>query len=168
MKNSLCLLLCLAQLSLLPTARAASVLNFAANIQNEELAEEAVTLLHCLADRSGTHWEFTGAATGDHWLKLEENQNRIVGSYFHEKTKTAVDLKVGEAEQTCAKFHPTEMPVIQPLAATEPTPDANFPAALESPPKNYWPWAIAFGAAALAGFIFWKANQHDHSALRMN
>lgn len=169
MRKGICLLLGLSQLCLVPHAEANSALNFAASIQNEELAEEAVTLLHCLADRSGTHWEFTGVANGDHWLKLEENQNRITGAYFRQGTKTAVDLKAGEAEETCAKFYPAQAPVIQPAAASEPAVlPPNFSPALESAPKNYWPWAIAFGAAALAGFILWKTNRQDHSALRMN
>lgn len=160
-------LICLALLFQTLTAQA-ETLQFAATVQNEDLAEEAITLLHCLSERSGASWEFTGVAGGNHWLKLEESGKELKGMYHRDANETPIVLKTGEAESVCQKFYAEAKAEIVPEKFPPRLDLPAFPANIDSPKKEYWPWALAFGAATVAGFFIWKSSRPEHRALQMN
>ncbi|MGE3262782.1 MAG: hypothetical protein AB7K68_13460 [Bacteriovoracia bacterium] len=163
MKKLICIALLFQSL-----AAKADTIQFAAAVQNEELAEEAITLLHCLSERSGVSWEFTGIAEGSHWLKLEESGKELRGMYHRGASETPIVLKIGEAESVCQKFYAETKAEIAPERFSPQLDLPALPANIESPKKEYWPWVLAFGAATVAGFFIWKSSQPDHRALQMN
>ncbi|MGZ3696067.1 MAG: hypothetical protein ACXWQO_18595 [Bdellovibrionota bacterium] len=143
----------------------AATLQFSASVQNEELAEESIALLHCLVERSGDSWEFTGDASGPHWLRVKEEGAQVRVRYFHENREMESTLKAGQAEEQCAKLLPSLTPPPA-LSAFSNTP--NLEIIPESKSHNYWPWAVAAGAAVAAGFFIWRSSGPDHRALQMN
>jgi hypothetical protein len=141
-------------------------LQFAANVQNEDLAEEAVHLLHCLSERSGAPWEFTGEISGDHWLRVNEKEKSVHASYRHEGMQTEFDLPLGGAESACEKIFPDRAISEK---APEPVNLGNLSVPTRSERKTaYRAWAAAFAGAGVLGFLIWKSRQPDHRALVMN
>src|SRR5688500_3871248 len=125
----LCFILALA-LALVDARADAETLRLAASVDNEELAEETVSLLHCLSERKEVPWEFTGEASGSHWLKVREKaNNKLSGTYHSGKEEAAFEMKSGEAEAVCERLAPEteKIGLAPPLAA-----EAAFPEILVS------------------------------------
>lgn len=166
MKKSLCRLLAL--LTFLPTpASAAERLRFAPVIQDEALAETAIDLLRCLATRAGVEWEYSGVASGQHWLRVEERSGRLGGVYHNGAKETPFSLGRHEAEGTCETLADAG-PVSLAPAPAEPVADLpDLPQATR--PRSYWAWGAATaGVALVAGFLIWRGKQPDHRTVRMD
>jgi hypothetical protein len=146
------------------TANAES-LKFAATVNNEELAEEAITLLHCLAEKTDGGWEFTGEISGSHWLKVKEAGSALSGIYHSGKEETSFKMKAGEAESTCARLIPAEEKI---SLAPPPSDSALQTRILTEDKKSYLPWALGIGVAAVIGFIILGHSGPDHRAMQMN
>lgn len=157
----LCLLLCFA---ISTQAHAGEILRFDARIQNEGLAEEAIALLHCLAERSGSGWEFSGNK-GTHWLELSERSGAMTGTYHSEGKSREIALRAGEAEQACDSLIPAakkETPTLPVEGVMDLEPDADTPET-----RPYLKWA-AISAALLGGFLLWRASRGpDYRSLEM-
>jgi hypothetical protein len=140
-------------------------LSFVAQVENENLAEDAILLAHCLADRTDRPWEFNGELRGTHWLKVEERNHVLSGIYRDGKQETAFELKPGESDAVCDKLAPGKTAEISSAQAlrTEPS----LPVVASDPPTKTWLW-VGVGAAAVAGFLFWKSRQPTYSSIQMN
>lgn len=144
----------------------AETLQFAASIQNEDLAEESILLLHCLAERSGSAWEFSGEASGSHWLELKEKGSAAEGKYHHGKDEAPVRLRVGQAENLCGEIFPDTPP--ESLAPVTPSPALpNFGAISASPKASYWPWALGAAAVVTVGYALLHSRDR-HQGFTMN
>lgn len=160
--------LTLALLQCLPAQAAPGTLQFAASIQDENLAEEAIQLLHCLSERSGAGWEFATQVKGKHWLKAEEKGGALRITYSLAGKEQSLALHEGDSEAACDELFPEQESVLADLA---PAPaEAGLPFSLEAEKtgKPAWPWIAAVGAAAVAGFFIWKGRQPEHRSLLMN
>lgn len=140
----------------------AEILRFHPNIQNEALAEEAIELLHCLSEKSGSSWEFNGNAGGTHRLELREESNELRGKYHKEKESYPIALTQGSASDVCAKIYPISAPE-SPLSEEAMLPDHEP----ETPAK--FPWKLAGAASAVLGaFLLWKLSRGpEHRSFRM-
>lgn len=133
-------------------------IRFLAMVESEALAEEAILLLHCLAARADTSWEFSGEASGQHWLKVQEKNKILEGTYKRGASTTGFELRAGESDQACDKLEPT---------ASKPEPAHALSPALstmqdepEAGPTRTWLWVGLGAAAAVAGFFYWKSKQN--------
>jgi hypothetical protein len=156
----LCLIL--ACLFIQQSAKAES-LQFAASINNEELAEEAIDLLRCVSERKNVTWEFSVEITGTHWLKVREENNSIRGIYHAASNEIPFVMKVGGAGGICEKIAGEEIKL---APASEPS--AAFPETSFAEKKTYWPWGLGIGLAVVAGFLIIKNSGPDHRAVLMN
>jgi hypothetical protein len=142
-------------------AHTAEILRFHPNIQNEALAEEAIELLHCLSEKSGSSWEFNGNAGGTHRLELREESHQLRGKYHKEGESHSVELLQGSASSVCAKIYP----------ALVPSADLEEPLLPDHEPETRakFPWKFAGAAAAVLGaFLLWKASRGpEHRSFRM-
>lgn len=140
-------------------ARAADPLAFSGRIQNEALAEEAIDLLHCLADGLELPWELSEDTKAVYALRLEEKGAQLEGFFQSPAGKKEIRLGKGEANKICAGLTETEE---QPVALP------GLPAENWEPekPKPKWLW-IAAGAALLAGGFLWWNSRPDHRAFKM-
>ncbi len=145
-------------------AAANSPIEFSARIKNENLAEEAIDLLHCLSQNLGLSWELTENGSGPYRLRLEEKEGKLSGTYVAPEGEEAVAFGPGEAGKACAEL--TEMPPIKPRALAEQTPLLSIEEIKPSPQK--WLWVGAAAAAVVGGFFFWKSRQPDHRSLKMD
>jgi hypothetical protein len=136
---------------------------FSARIQDERLAEEAIELLQCLADRAGTGWELADTAAGSHWVRVEEKGKQLVGEYVAEGKRHPFSLGGNGWRQACDQLRPISVP-----AATAP-PLPSLPELAPEPERSYSPWWWA-GAAGLAvgGFILWRQRAARHPGIQMN
>lgn len=147
-------------------AAAPAPLSFSARIQDEALAEEAIDLLHCLAERKGTSWELGLDDAPAPSVRVAEQGGKLVGVYRDEGTHEFTLEKNGW-RRTCEELQPAAEAIA--LAPAESTPAIpNFTEAAPSVGSTKtWAW-VAAGAAVLAGgFILWRAGQPDHRSLRM-
>ncbi|MGZ3651835.1 MAG: hypothetical protein ACXWP1_10345 [Bdellovibrionota bacterium] len=171
------LLLILLILFLSPCARAnaAGALSFAAQVNDEGLAEEAILLAHCLATRTGEGWEFDGEAHGTHWLKVKEADHQLKGSYGKDGKETAFSLAAGESESTCEKLEPAlaaaapenRLAPLAPARTLDPLAETSEENPLEAGPRKTWLW-VGVGLAAVAGgVLLWRAHQPSYRALQM-
>ncbi len=164
-RQSLCLLLCLLQLVPAYAAASAPPIQFFALAESDALAEEAILLLHCLSARANTSWEFSGEASGRHWLKVTEKAGLLHGTYRREESVKPFTLKTGGSEEACDALEPPSPGLaLQPPEALSPALEGDLPA--ESPPSRAWLWA-GLGAAAVVGFLFWKSRQPEHRGIEM-
>jgi hypothetical protein len=140
-------------------AMAQTPLAFSARIQSEELAEEAIDLLHCLADRLEMPWELNEDASAPFRLRLEEKGGRLTGSFRSPDEEKDISLGLGESNKICG-----ELIEVKESAMENPAlPDENWqPAA----PKAKWLWIGAAAAVLAGGFILWK-SQPDHRSFTM-
>lgn len=137
-------------------------LRFQPHIQRADLAEEAIALLHCLSDRSGTSWEFTGAS-GPHSLELHETSDAgLKGVYRRDGKETALSLRLGEAEKACAEVYPsTAFPVSAPSVPF-------VEEEVAEPTALPWGWIGVSSLGILGGFLLWKSQRGaDHQAILM-
>lgn len=149
-------------------ATAAPVIRFAAHVEGEELAEEAILALHCVSSRAGLPWEFSGEAEGSHWLRAVEEKGRVRLTWHQPSGEREAMLVMGGSEEACGKLEPALAkgddlaartgPALEPLGAIAEEYDEK--------PSRTWVW-VAVGAAAVAGFYFWKAKQPDHRGVEM-
>jgi hypothetical protein len=140
-------------------AHGADPLAFSGRIQNEALAEEAIDLLHCLADSLGLPWELNEEGKAAYSLRLEEKNGRLEGNFGSPAGKKEVRLSKGEANKVCSTL--TE--------AEEKTADApSLPEENWEPEKSKprWLWVAGATALLLGGFLFWKSRP-DHRSLKM-
>lgn len=157
---------CLLLLSFSAPAHGATVLRFHPAIQREDLAEEAIALLHCLAERSGSAWEFSGE-TGDHRLELREGKDgSLNGQYRNGDVTKPVKLHVGGADATCDELTPpaASKSVLGPPEEAGPDLPDEEP---ETASKFPWIWVGATAAAALGVFLIWKSRP-AHRSVRMD
>lgn len=141
-------------------------LSFSARIQDEALAEEAIDLLHCLAERKGISWELGLDDAPAPSVRVVEQGGKLVGIYRGD-SKVDFTLEKNGWRRTCELLEPL-------TAAPEFSAAETSPALPDFPPepkaghgKKTWLW-IAAGAAVLAGgFILWQGRQPDHRSLRM-
>lgn len=158
---------------LMSSSEANATLSFTAAVENENLAEEAIMLAQCLAERSGEAWEFSGETRGDHWLKVRQEGQQLRLIYRQGKQETAETWKSGSIEEVCAKLEPgsekSSTEPFQPRLASGPRNlDPSLPEEVTSE-KNRKPWIwIGIGAAALTGFLLWRAGQPNHLGLEMH
>lgn len=148
------------------SAQASIPLQFSSEIKSEPLSEEAILLLNCLADESGSTWELSNTK-GKHYLNLkEENESTASGVYRTENNEIAIKLKLGEAENICREIFPKtlEKPVGKSL---EPELPIENSAISTQESKKSWLW-LTMGVAVVAGFFYWKAQQPDHRSLSMH
>ena len=127
--------------------------------QLEALAEEAIDLLHCLADELELPWELNEEGKSAFSLRLEEKGARLGGSFQSPAGKKEIRLTKGEANKMCAQLTETEekAAAIPDLPAGDWQPES---------PKPKWLW-FAAGAALLAGgFLLWNSRP-DHRAMKM-
>lgn len=160
------LVLILAQL---PLTSLAETIQFSANVPDEDLAEEAVHLLHCLSERSGAGWEFTAEITNQHWLRVNENGKAANVIYHSPDAETQFELRSGEAEMRCERIYPSKKAAIAEPASKETPMLGNLSVPSTNNRKTiYWTWAAAFAGASLAGYFIWKSRQPAHRSLLMN
>lgn len=136
---------------------------FSARIQDERLAEEAIELLQCLADRAGTGWELADTAAGAHWVRIEEKGKQLVGEYEAEGRRQPFSLAGNGWRQTCDQLRPSR------ATAAAPSPPPSLPELAPEPERSYSPWWWA-GAAGLAigGFFLWRQRAVRHPGIQMN
>lgn len=140
-------------------AEAAPTLSFNAKIKNEALSEEAILLLHCLADESDSNWELS-PVVGVHTLTMrEESPQEARGSYKINDETHEVLLAVGQAEKVCREIYPEQKEYAEPASTEAPS-----SVAPKSSSKALW---ISLGVAALAGFFVWKSRQPEHQGIVM-
>lgn len=172
-KKTCCLLLALLQL--LPVeAEAKEAIAFVAQVDSEALAEEAILLLHCLATRSDTSWEFSGEARGNHWLKVVEKSGRLNGTYHRASTAKEFTLQPGGSDQACDTLEPGSPATSGSLAEKAIEPAPSFAPALDTPEMESrssagtspWLW-VGIASVAVAGFLYWKSRQPDHRGIEM-
>ncbi len=162
----LCALLCFL---LIPGAYAANTIQFFAQVENEVLAEEAVLLVHCLSARSGNSWEFSGEARGETFLRIREKDHAAEGVYKNGKAEQVFRLKSGEADKVCEELEkrPPDSEVRPFPGAEEPKlPDAGEVEEASAGSKKAWLWA-GLGAAAIAGFFWYRSKQPTHRSIEM-
>lgn len=140
-------------------------LSFSARIQDEALAEEAIDLLHCVAERKGISWELGSDNAPAPSVRLVEKGGRLEGIFRDEATReftlskngwrAACDELVPEAARASAAspYLPTEAPETEKSGTGE--------------SKGKWLVAGAVVAALAGGFILWRAGRPDHRSLRM-
>lgn len=152
-------------------ARAEVTLSFAAQVEDEALAEDAILLVHCLSDRSGRPWEFTGEARGPLWLEVHEESRQLKGTYHKDGKDLPFAFRAGGADETCDRLEPAAAkPVAASLAPPAPALGSLAePLAEESeaPPRHAWIWA-AVGAAAVGGLLYWRARQPSFRTVEMH
>lgn len=159
----MCLLLSLLLSLSSQPSNAQQPLSFAAQIEDEQLAEEAILLLHCLSHRSGRPWEFTGDARGEAWLKVQERNRKLEGVYRSNGKEQGFELAAGESDAVCDKLEQSTMkPEILPADPVLP----REPIALSSGISGTWLWAGA-GLAVAAGFLYWKSKQPAYKTILM-
>ncbi len=155
-------------------AYAEEAMSFVAQVEDEALAEEAILLAHCVATRSGRGWEFNGEIRGTHWLQVREKNHLLKGSYQNGNEEIAFELHAGGSDKTCETLEPGKAERkngIVPETLTPPalaTNESNS-GIFENPNTGHktWIWA-GLGVTAIAGFLFYKSRQPDHTAIQMN
>src|SRR5258708_1885589 len=85
---------------------AEELLSFTAQVENEALAEEAILLVHCLAERTGHGWQFDPETHGKLWLNLREEAHRLKGIYHRGEAEKAVTLTSGGSDSVCDQLEP--------------------------------------------------------------
>lgn len=155
-----------------PNVYASDTIRFSAQMEDEALAEEAILLVHCLANRSGLPWEFTGETRGNHWLRLQEKNQVAHGTYKNAEKEEAFVLRSGEADTTCEQLEPSSpSPKLGSAEEVAPLPRLGGTESAEStmsaPNKKVWLW-LGLGAAAITGFLIYKARQPQHRTIEMN
>ena len=161
-RNTLCLLLAAAN------AHAAAPLQFSAEVQDENLAEEAILLAHCLAERAGGSWEYSAEAGGQRWIKVREENRKLRGTYHKETSEQTFDLIAGGSDAACDRLEPaassmhkaSKDPALSPLLTQD------LPAEQEEPARKTWLW-VGLGLAAVGGFFFWRARQPQFNQVEM-
>lgn len=151
-------------LLILPLSANAEPLEFSARIKSENLAEEAIDLLHCLSDRLEIPWELGEGGRASIRLKVVEKSQKLEGEFFREGKAEAFTLSAGESARICEQLAPIQKP------------DPNFPLGLKEdwqpePEPAKWIWAasaVATVAVLAGGFLFWKSRQSDHRGLKMD
>lgn len=153
------------QQTLLPAwARAAEPIRFLAQVESEALAEEAILLLHCLAARAGTSWEFSGEASGRHWMSVEEKKGLLEGVYQREAAHKKFLLRAGQSDDVCDQLEPAAAPA---LPAEPKLAPALVTVEEDSGGKGRaWLW-VGIGAALVGGFLVWRSRQPDHRGVEM-
>lgn len=157
---------------LLPrTSSATEAISFVADVQSEALAEEAILLVHCLSNRSGLSWEWSGEKKGRQWLELHEKEGVAVGSYHRDQSDKTVELKLNQADAVCAALEPAAKE--SGLASLAPLEKDPAPLALvsddgqDSGHSKTWLW-VGLGAAAIAGgFFLLRPKAAEHGSLLM-
>lgn len=148
-------------------APSSAPLAFSARIQDAALAEEAIDLLHCVAERKGIAWELAGENAGAPSVRLEEKDGRLEGTYRDDSIKKFELVKNGwraacdqlvpasQQEEKIASRAPLSLPTEDPVSESTASPTRK--------------WIIAGAAVAViaGGFILWRANRPDHRGLRM-
>jgi hypothetical protein len=140
-------------------AAAQTPLAFSARIQNERLAEEAIDLLHCLADRLEMPWELNEDTTAPFRLKLEEKGGRLIGAFHSPEDGRDLSLGLGESNKICNDLIEVEEAAMENPAL----PVENWEPA---PPKKPWLWIGAAAAVLAGGFLLWR-SQPDHRSFKM-
>lgn len=142
---------------------------FHARIQRERLAEEAIALLQCLADRAGTGWELADEAAGPHWVRMEEKGNRLVGEYQAEEKRRPFSLAGGGWRETCDQLRPggaepTESgsTIVAPQTASLPERAPEYGRA-----HSAWWWAGAAGLV-IGGVFLWRQRAVRHQGIQMH
>jgi|GEM_PF-7071968 len=169
MKQKICCLL-LILLHLLPTnADGKEPIAFVARVESDALAEEAILLLHCLAARSDTTWEFSGEVRGNHWLQVSEKSGALLGNYHRGKSSKAFPLRAGGSDEACDLLEPAANPGEKTFETEpQPSPALNKPE-LEvqaQPASHAWLW-LGAAAVAVAGFFYWKSKQPAYRGIEM-
>jgi hypothetical protein len=155
-------------------AAAETTLTFGADVRNEGLAEDAIELAHCLSERSGHPWEFTGETRGPLWLKVHEENGRLRGVYHKEGKDLAFEARPGSTDETCEKLEPSNRP--GPVAASlAPPPEVREATRLgalteepapTAPSTRTWIWAGA-AVAIVGGILFWRSRQPAYRTVDM-
>lgn len=138
------------------TAEAANPLSFSARIQDATLAEEAIDLMHCIADKSGSPWELGLENAPAPRVVMKEAGGKLEGAFQREEGTPQQNFSLAKNEwrKVCGSL----------FSETRPVTLKEFPLELPREPvltakKQPWGW-IAVGAAALAGgIIAWKTSQ---------
>ena len=167
MKQAILALLCLS----LPLEAAASpVIRFSAQVESEALAEEVILLLHCVSTRAGLSWEFSGEASGSHWLAAREAKGKAQLTWHKPEGEKTAELAAGGSENACDQLEPalkTTGELAGPAAARSLEPmSASLLDTEDQAPSRAWLWA-GLGAGVVAGFLFWKSRQPDHRGVEM-
>ena len=163
MKRTLTALLIL---NLACPAEAAPVIRFAAQVDSEMLAEEAILVLHCVSSRAGLPWEFSGETTGSHWLRAQEEKGKARLTWHKPEGEKEAMLAPGGAEEACSRLEPAL--VAEPAVASQPSLAqlSSADGGEEEAPSRTWVW-VGLGTAAVAGFLLWKSRQPDHRGIEM-
>lgn len=141
-------------------AHGADPLAFSGRIQNEALAEEAIDLLHCLADSLGLPWELNEEGKAAYSLRLEEKNGRLEGAFGSPAGKREIRLGKGEANKICSEITGAE----EKIAGDTPALPAEGWEPEESKPR--WLWIGAAAALLAGGFFLWKSRP-DHRSFKM-
>jgi len=142
-------------------------LAFSARIQDAALAEEAIDLLHCVADRQGISWELAADTTSSPSVRLDEKDGHLEGTYRGEATKSFRLAKNGW-RAACDELVPSAKEEVAAGKSLLSLPTEN-PVDENAKPNRTKTWLIAGAAvAALAGgFMLWRSGRPDHRSLRM-
>jgi hypothetical protein len=161
MRAVLCLLLC-ARL-----AHAETPLRFAARVDDEALAEETILLVHCLAERTGRGWEFTGDASGPYWLSAREKDGKVEGTYHRDGKDTAFQLEPNGADAACDRLEPTASSTAPaPRLAPVPRAALDVEAGEPAPSRRTWLW-VAGAALVVGGLVYWKSREPSYRSVEM-
>lgn len=143
----------------LPAEAAPTPLAFSARIQSEKLAEEAIDLLHCVAETLGLPWELNEESEAPYRLKVEEKAGLLGGTFLSPEGEVPFALRSGEANKVCGELFPVKQ---------APTSSLDLP--LESPTTqtndNTWLWVGATAAVLAGGFLLWNSRP-SHRSIRM-
>jgi hypothetical protein len=143
----------------LPSEAAQTPLAFSARIQSEKLAEEAIDLLHCVADTLDLPWELNEESQAPYRLKVEERGGQLSGEYRSPEGQTPFALKPGEANKVCGDLFPEKERPSSSLELPRQGPETDAK-------DNTWIWVGATAALLAGGYFLWKSRP-SHRSIRM-